>query len=98
MSASPISTPTLLDAIERLRNQVERLESRLADLEAKLAGPTDSTAEISEEEILVLSAAVAAYLGVKPKIRQVRLVGGASWAQQGRATIQAARDLHSQRG
>ena len=38
----------------------------------------------------MISAAIAAYLGVMPHIRQISLVGGAFWAQQGRVTIQAS--------
>jgi methylmalonyl-CoA carboxyltransferase 12S subunit len=48
---------------------------------------------LSEELILVISAAIAAFLGKKPHIRQIRLVSTAAWAQQGRATIQASHAL-----
>ena len=51
---------------------------------------------ISEEIILVISAAVAAFLGKKPRIRQIRLLGSAAWAQQGRVTIQASHALAGQ--
>ena len=56
--------------------------------------PTTPAAEgLSEELILVISAAIAAFLGKKPHIRQIRLVSTAAWAQQGRATIQASHAL-----
>ena len=48
---------------------------------------------LSEELVVTISAAIAAYLGVKPHIRQIRLLGSASWAQQGRASIQASHSL-----
>jgi methylmalonyl-CoA carboxyltransferase large subunit len=48
---------------------------------------------ISEEILLVISAAIAAFLGKKPTIRQIRLVGTAAWAQEGRVTIQASHAL-----
>ena len=48
---------------------------------------------ISEETLLVISAAIAAFLGVKPHIRQIRLLDGAPWGQQGRVTIQASHTL-----
>jgi methylmalonyl-CoA carboxyltransferase large subunit len=48
---------------------------------------------LSEELLLVISAAVAAFLGKKPHIRQIRLVGATAWAQQGRVTIQASHAL-----
>ncbi|HEY4382138.1 MAG TPA: hypothetical protein VGN01_17445 [Acidobacteriaceae bacterium] len=51
-------------------------------------------AGISEEEVLAISAALAAWLGVQPHIRQIRLIRSGAWAQQGRVTIQASHGLH----
>jgi len=48
---------------------------------------------VTNELIAIISAALAAHLGVKPHIRQITLLGGASWAQQGRVTIQASHAL-----
>lgn len=48
---------------------------------------------LSEEMLLVLSAAIAAFFGKKPHIRQIRLIGTTAWAQQGRVTIQASHAL-----
>ena len=45
--------------------------------------------EITEEEILAISAALGAYLGVRVHIRQVRLLSSSAWAQQGRVLVQA---------
>jgi methylmalonyl-CoA carboxyltransferase 12S subunit len=50
--------------------------------------------EITEEEILAISAALGAYLGVRVRIRQIRLLSSPAWAQHGRATIQASHNLH----
>src|SRR5512135_418860 len=47
----------------------------------------------SEELVLVIAAAIAAFLGKKPHIRQIRLLESAEWAQQGRVTIQASHAL-----
>ena len=49
-----------------------------------------------EELVATISAAVAAYLGVKPHIRQIRMLGNARWAMQGRASIQASHHLSVQ--
>jgi len=49
---------------------------------------------LSEEEILAISAALAAFLGVRVRIRQIRLISTAAWAQQGRVSIQASHRLH----
>ncbi|MGO9260722.1 MAG: hypothetical protein ACLQU1_31110 [Bryobacteraceae bacterium] len=53
------------------------------------------TSEISEEELIAISAALAAYLGVRVHIRQIRLIGSRAWAQEGRVSIQASHRLHS---
>lgn len=50
-------------------------------------------AGIGEEELLAISAAIGAYLGVRAHIRQIRLVSTSAWAQQGRVSIQASHRL-----
>jgi methylmalonyl-CoA carboxyltransferase large subunit len=50
-------------------------------------------AAITEEELLAISAALGAYLGVRAHIRQIRLVSTTAWAQQGRVSIQASHML-----
>ena len=61
--------------------------------------PTTSSvaleAGITEEEVLAISAALAAWLGVHAHIRQIRLIRTGAWAQQGRkVTIQASHRLN----
>lgn len=95
-------------ALEALREEVSRLAQRVAALEAASTSQAASrstsesagvaTGGLSEELVLTISAAVAAFLGEKPRIRQIRLLGGASWAQQGRATIQASHSLNVHHG
>jgi methylmalonyl-CoA carboxyltransferase 12S subunit len=46
--------------------------------------------EISEEVLSVISAAVAAFLGLRVRVRQVRLRRSEAWAQQGRVSIMAS--------
>ena len=48
---------------------------------------------LSEELVIVISAAIAAFLGKKPHIRQIRLLGSPAWAEHGRVTIQASHAL-----
>jgi len=78
---------TVTETLEELRAQIDALTRRLAEMD-KGAPET-----ITEEELLAISAAVAAYLGVRARIRQIRLVGGNAWAQQGRVSIQASHSL-----
>jgi methylmalonyl-CoA carboxyltransferase large subunit len=97
--------------LEGLRGEVARLAERIAALESLVRGakpapgpltpdscPLAPEAGLSEELLLVISAAIAAFLGKKPHIRQIRLLGAASWAQHGRATIQASHDLAVRHG
>jgi methylmalonyl-CoA carboxyltransferase large subunit len=59
------------------------------------AAPEPTPAEtIGEEELTVIAAAIAAYLGVRAHIRQIRLVSSSAWAQEGRVSIQASHRLH----
>jgi methylmalonyl-CoA carboxyltransferase large subunit len=55
--------------------------------------PAPAPAVITEEELLAVSAAIAAYLGVRAHIRQIRLLSTNAWAQQGRVSIQASHSL-----
>jgi methylmalonyl-CoA carboxyltransferase large subunit len=92
------------DSLEQLQAQIaemakhiERLEKRNAGLNGAAAVPVHqaaaSTLAITEEELLAISAALGAYLGVRPHIRQIRLVSTTAWAQQGRVSIQASHRL-----
>ena len=89
------------ETVDAMRAELMELSARLAAIERTLqasAGassqPMPAGVETADEVLVyVITASVAAYLGVKPHIRQVRLVGGASWAQQGRVTIQASHAL-----
>lgn len=90
--------------VRSLGARVGDLEARLTDLapSAATAAPTQAMqattpapqGDISEEELLALSAAIAAFLGVRAKIRHVRLVHSPTWAQVGRVHIQASHRVH----
>jgi methylmalonyl-CoA carboxyltransferase large subunit len=95
------------ETLATLRAEVSRLQARIAALEQAAAPTTvprsaaderSATPAVREELLAVISAALAAYLGVKPVIRQVTLLSGASWAQQGRVTIQASHALAVRHG
>ena len=96
-----MTTPTtdlarIADALEALRREVAQLRERVAALEGPRATPVPAPPVadgLSEDLVLVIGAAVAAFLGKKAHIRQIRLLGSAAWAQQGRATIQASHAL-----
>ena len=91
VAGSPVSTAA------RVKNEVETKAPGLA-ASPPLAQPAAAEG-LSEELLLVISAAIAAFVGKKAHIRQIRLIGSAAWAQQGRVTIQASHALsvHSAR-
>jgi len=97
-----MATMTIAD----LESQIAELTRRLAQLEAHSAPPPPAPAAapqaaevvpapagITEEELLAISAAIAAFLGVRAHIKQIRLVSTNAWAQQGRVSIQASHSL-----
>jgi hypothetical protein len=52
--------------------------------------PPVSHEDVSEEILLVISATVAAFLGERAHVRQVRLLSSEAWAQQGRVSVMAS--------
>jgi methylmalonyl-CoA carboxyltransferase large subunit len=57
---------------------------------AAAPAPSPAPEPLSDELVLVIGAAVAAFLGKRPHLRQIQLVDGASWAHAGRVSIQAS--------
>ena len=55
-----------------------------------VAPPPSRGEEISEEILMVIAATVAAFLGERAHVRQVRLVASDAWAQQGRVSVMAS--------
>ena len=55
--------------------------------------PAAAPEPIPADDLLAMSAALAAYFGVKVRVRAIRLIASAAWAQQGRVTIQASHRL-----
>ena len=68
--------------------------AQAAAVEPAPVQPDKAVDEFSEELLLALSAAVAAYLGKRPHIRAIRLLGSSAWAQQGRVFVQASHQLN----
>jgi len=93
------------ETVESLRQEIRRLSDRIGVLEIALAVQTPAPAPVPNRSpeadilgpdvILAISAAIAAYLGVEPHIRQIRLLHSHPWGQQGRVTIQASHRIHA---
>jgi methylmalonyl-CoA carboxyltransferase large subunit len=100
----------LAELLERIQSQLAELALRVEQLEGGSARqpapeplprmqeappPESAPPDIAEEELLAISAAIAAYLGVRIHIRQIRLLSSRSWAQQGRVSVQASHNVHN---
>lgn len=99
-SSTPLDTQ-----VEGLRLQVQSLSERLARLEGA-SGTSLKPSEvdalphgepIAEETLLLISAAVGAFLGERVHLRQIRLITSRAWAAQGRVSIQASHHLANTR-
>ena len=83
------------ETVAELRALVAELTARLQTLEEKAA---QWHPEVSDEVLLAISAACAAYLGERATIKQVHLRRGSTWASQGRTAAQQSHaDLHGMR-
>jgi methylmalonyl-CoA carboxyltransferase large subunit len=81
------------DTVAELKVLVAELAARVQTLEAEAS---QRHPEVSEEVLLAISAACAAYLGKRATIKQVHLRRGGIWASQGRAAAQQSHaDLHT---
>jgi methylmalonyl-CoA carboxyltransferase large subunit len=80
------------ETFAELRARVAELSARVETLEEVAA---KQHPEVSEDVLLAISAACAAYLGKRATIKQVHLRRGSSWTSQGRAAAQQSHaDLH----
>lgn len=76
----------VLTELNALRAELGRLSARVEALEARPAAP-EKDEGWEEDELVAVSAAVAAFLGEGASIRQVRLLRGRNWTRQGRVEI-----------
>jgi len=101
MSVSNNESIEIATALAALRADLDRLQHRLDYLEGKLDGATavasPAASPIDEALVVVISAAIAAYFGKRPQIRQIRLLGSGAWSQQGRIAVQGSHALDIQR-
>ncbi|MFZ5927412.1 MAG: hypothetical protein ACOYX1_08175 [Acidobacteriota bacterium] len=103
-----ITLQSLSQEVAALREHLAALASKLAELEAAAEAAPSRAVEVPAEEppqveeplpeetLAAISAAIAAYLGKRPRIRAIRLVSSPTWAQQGRVSIQASHRISPQ--
>jgi len=80
--------------LAQMREEINALKLRVNALEHNAVLAAAARAAPSEEDMLAISAAVAAFLGVRSRIRQVRLVHSSAWAQVGRMGSHASHHTH----
>jgi methylmalonyl-CoA carboxyltransferase large subunit len=83
-----------LALVAEMRAEIAALTQRVQALELGAAKAAAAPVPVSEEDMIALSAAVAAFLGVRARIRQVRLVHSSAWAQVGRMGTHASHHTH----
>lgn len=83
-----------LNGLEAMREELGALKLQVSALEASAAKAAAAPAPVTEEDMIAISAAVAAFLGVRARIRQVRLVHSSAWAQVGRMGTHASHHTH----
>lgn len=67
--------------LQSMDARLTRIEERLDKLEAER--------EIPEDDILAISAAVAAFLGHRAKVKAIHFSRPGAWTQQGRQAVQS---------
>ncbi len=87
------STNTEGQSVAELVEAVRSLSERVAQLEAELAQRREQNPGVPEDVAIAISAAVAAFLGHRAKIKQMHYRTGQAYAQQGRVVVQAHHNI-----
>ena len=94
MSSKPRETAT--QELERLRLELAEMTARIGKLETEAARPRAPLPdELTDEDLVVIAAAVHTYMGGPASIQSIRRRASPSWAQQGRSFIQSLRNLRT---
>ncbi|HWR35293.1 MAG TPA: hypothetical protein VN622_05425 [Clostridia bacterium] len=95
--SAPVAAPQQAIAVEPPAATVPVAKSETPAASSQPAGNnTAGTNEVTEETLVVIAAAVAAFLGKRVRVRQAKLIqpaGTSAWAQQGRVYVQASHNL-----
>lgn len=82
MEESKALLTELLSEVRTLNERIGNLEEQLADVKRQV------DEDIPEDVVMAISAAVAAFLGHKARIKHIHYRRGQAWAQQGRVAVQ----------
>ena len=94
LHAEVLALKQRLAGLESVREELNALKLQVTALEQSAAKAAATPAPVSEEDMIAISAAVAAFLGVRARVRQVRLVHSSAWAQVGRMGTHASHHTH----
>ena len=83
--------------VAELLQAVRSLSERVAHLEAELAQRREEKPGVPDDVAIAISAAVAAFLGHRARIKQMHYRSGQAWAQQGRVVVQGRHNIHGSR-
>lgn len=67
---------------------IETLSKRLTSLEADVSRLKAASADVPEDVVTAISAAVAAYLGNDGQVQAIRFAPSENWTRQGRRALQ----------
>lgn len=93
MSAAKHEEQTVAELLEAVRS----LSERVSHLEAELEQRRQDNPGVPEDVAIAISAAVAAFLGHRAKVKQMHYRTGQAWAQQGRVVVQGRHNIHGSR-
>lgn len=98
-AGTPTSTPEAPAAVPEqaapeLVGDAAPLQAASPSGQADVASSHRADDEIAPEILLAIAAAVAAFLGERAHVRQIRLISSPAWGQQGRVNVQASHALH----
>jgi hypothetical protein len=94
--ASRVATRSELDEFQQELRSVEKSARDRHVPSGPQAEPTPQAEGIDPTRVMLIGAAVAAYLGKHAVVRRIRVVGhrgGDPWALSGRATLQASHNV-----
>lgn len=83
--------------VAELLQAVRSLSERVAHLEAEVAQRREENPGVPDDVAIAISAAVAAFLGHRARIKQMHYRTGQAWAQQGRVVVQGRHNIHGSR-
>ena len=93
MSAAEPEGETVAELLQAVRS----LSERVAHLEAELTQRREENPGVPDDVAIAISAAVAAFLGHRARIKQMHYRSGQAWAQQGRVVVQGRHNIHGSR-